>query len=109
MTFPPIRRLSWLRDVDLLVAYDVNTADLAGQRRLARVAKVCERYGTRVQYSVFECRLDEILYQSLISELDDEIDASVDSIRIYRLGMEVAKSRFTMGVPPPDWAHPMIL
>lgn len=96
-------------NVDLLVTYDVNTADLAGQRRLARVARVCERYGTRVQYSVFECRLDEILYQSLISDLDEEMDSSVDSVRVYRLGMEISKSRYAMGVPPPDWGHPMIL
>ena len=37
-----------------LVAYDICEA-----KRLAKVARVCEDYGVRVQYSVFECRLDE--------------------------------------------------
>ncbi len=43
--------------MDLLVAYDISTEDLAGERRLQRVAKVCEQYGVRVQKSVFEARL----------------------------------------------------
>lgn len=38
----------------LVVAYDVDTSDSAGQKRLRKVAKICERYGMRVQNSVFE-------------------------------------------------------
>ncbi|HOK77309.1 MAG TPA: CRISPR-associated endonuclease Cas2, partial [Verrucomicrobiota bacterium] len=37
-----------------LVAYDISD-----HKRLANIAKVCENYGVRVQYSVFECYLDE--------------------------------------------------
>ena len=36
-----------------LLAYDI-----ADPKRLSRVAKVCEDYGVRVQYSVFECHLE---------------------------------------------------
>lgn len=38
----------------LVVTYDVDTSDTAGQKRLRKVAKICERYGMRVQNSVFE-------------------------------------------------------
>lgn len=39
----------------LLITYDVSTVDKAGVKRLRRVARACEDYGTRVQKSVFEC------------------------------------------------------
>ena len=38
----------------LVVTYDVDTSDSAGQKRLRKVAKICERHGMRVQSSVFE-------------------------------------------------------
>lgn len=39
----------------LVVTYDVDTTDFAGARRLRRVARLCERYGSRVQNSVLKC------------------------------------------------------
>jgi CRISPR-associated protein Cas2 len=42
----------------VLVTYDVNTESAAGRKRFRRVAKICENYGQRVQYSVFECLVD---------------------------------------------------
>ena len=39
----------------VLVTYDVSTVEKPGVRRLRRVARACEDYGTRVQKSVFEC------------------------------------------------------
>lgn len=38
----------------VVITYDVNTMTVAGEKRLRRVAKLCERYGVRVQNSVFE-------------------------------------------------------
>ena len=40
--------------MEILVTYDVETITREGQRRLRRVAKVCEGMGQRVQKSVFE-------------------------------------------------------
>ena len=42
--------------VELLLTYDVTTQSREGERRLRRVAKVCESLGDRVQKSVFEVR-----------------------------------------------------
>lgn len=95
--------------MDVVVTYDIRTADLAGQRRLARVAAVCERYGSRVQYSVFECRLDDVLLQKLISELLEEIDRQVDSVNIYRLGMAFENARESIGRRGMSWSDPWIL
>ncbi|MBI2842475.1 MAG: CRISPR-associated endonuclease Cas2 [Armatimonadetes bacterium] len=70
---------------DYLVSYDVNTEDKEGRRRLVRVAKACKNFGQRVQYSVFECSVNEMEYEKLRSKLVSIIDLDRDSLRIYRL------------------------
>ncbi|MBW1896651.1 MAG: CRISPR-associated endonuclease Cas2 [Deltaproteobacteria bacterium] len=70
----------------VLVSYDVSTVAPGGQRRLRRVAKACEDYGQRVQYSVFECIVDPAQWTFLRQRLIDEIDPEVDSLRFYFLG-----------------------
>lgn len=69
----------------LIVTYDVNTEDRAGQKRLRRVAKVCKAYGQRVQKSVFECSVNEMQHEQLKRDLVREIDKACDNLRIYRL------------------------
>ena len=69
----------------VLVTYDVNTEKSAGRRRLRRVAKICEGYGTRVQKSVFECTLSDLNYERMKMRLFDTIRPSEDSLRFYRL------------------------
>lgn len=71
--------------MDLLLAYDVATSTPAGQRRLRRVAKICEGFGVRVQKSVFELVLDPHEVPMLLHRLNREIDAAEDNVRVYRL------------------------
>ena len=71
--------------MNLLVTYDVSTTTSAGRRRLRRVARACQDFGQRVQFSVFECRLGETEFTQLRSRLLDEIDPGQDSLRLYRL------------------------
>jgi CRISPR-associated protein Cas2 len=70
---------------DLLVTYDVNTEDAAGKRRLRQVARACLNHGQRVQYSVFECSVNETQREKLRARLLDIIDSQKDSLRIYVL------------------------
>ncbi len=70
----------------VLVSYDVKTSDPGGNKRLRRVAKACQDYGQRVQYSVFECILDPAQWTVLRQRLIDEIDPMADSLRFYFLG-----------------------
>ena len=85
--------------MDILVTYDISTVDSAGERRLREVAKVCEGYGTRVQYSVFECRVSRTALQRLITDLTDVLLPDRDSIRIYRFDGRLADARTSLGVP----------
>lgn len=70
---------------DILVSYDVNTEEAAGRRRLARVARICKAFGQRVQYSVFECSVNDLDMERLRSRLKSAINAEQDSLRIYQL------------------------
>lgn len=71
--------------MELLVTYDVETVTPEGQRRLRRVAKVCEGIGYRVQKSVFEVVCDPAQRLRLEASLLEIIDVESDSIRIYQL------------------------
>jgi len=82
----------------ILIAYDITTDDKAGRKRLRRVAKVCERYGRRVQKSLFECQGDAKTLQKLRFELLDEIDERYDSLRIYHMGKEIESKMESFGV-----------
>ncbi|MCW8797041.1 MAG: CRISPR-associated endonuclease Cas2 [Chlorobium sp.] len=64
----------------LLVSYDI-----CDPKRLQRVAKLMERYGSRVQYSVFECLLTQRQQDALKVKLKKIIMPEEDSVRFYRL------------------------
>lgn len=83
--------------MDVLVAYDIATLDSEGKRRLARVAAVCERFGIRSQYSVFECRLSDTALQAFVGELLDVIDPTEDSIHVYRFDRPIPEVRTSLG------------
>lgn len=70
----------------VLINYDVATADKEGRRRLRRVAKACQDFGQRVQYSLFECLVDPEQWARLRLRLLDEFDPDKDSLRFYFLG-----------------------
>ncbi len=70
----------------IVAAYDVDTTNSSGAARLRKVAKACERLGLRVQNSVFELKIDQTQYVTLLHTLEKIIDPETDSIRFYRLG-----------------------
>lgn len=84
----------------VLVAYDVRTDNEAGQRRLRRVANICENYGQRVQNSVFECLVDPAKWTALKSELMQEVDMDKDSLRFYFLGSNWQRRVEHLGAKP---------
>jgi CRISPR-associated protein Cas2 len=75
-----------------LLAYDI-----CDPRRLARVARVCEDYGVRVQYSIFECRLEEAQFEDFWLKLLQEIDAKEDRLVAYKIDVRCARETLTAG------------
>jgi CRISPR-associated protein Cas2 len=83
--------------MDVLVTYDIDTTTREGEKRLGRIAKICEGYGVRAQKSVFECRLSKTRLQQLISELAEEIVPKLDSVHVYRFNGSLKASRTSLG------------
>ncbi len=83
--------------MNLLVAYDVVTTSSEGRRRLRRVARVCQDYGQRVQFSIFECSVGELDFTRMRSRLIDEINPAEDSLRLYRLTGEFSQTVESFG------------
>ena len=77
----------------VVVAYDITD-----EKRLRRVADICKQYGTRVQYSIFECHLDEEELTELWLRLLEEIDESEDRLVAYRLDARCARETLTAGI-----------
>lgn len=94
----------------MLVTYDVNTNTPAGVKRLRQVAKLCEKYGIRVQNSVFEVLVDGAQLVNLKAKLAELIDEDEDFVRLYRLGNSYEHKIETMSrVPLIQTGGPMIL
>jgi len=64
----------------VVVSYDISE-----DKRRERVAKELENYGNRVQYSVFECSLQEDKLKEMCKKLASLIEGAEDSLRIYHL------------------------
>jgi len=71
--------------------------DIADQKRLSKVAKACEDFGLRVQYSFFECHLDDDSFDKLWQRLLDLIDDDQDRVVAYRIDTLSAKRTLTAG------------
>ena len=84
----------------VLVTYDVHTESPTGKKRLRRVAKLCQNFGQRVQWSVFECVVDPAQWTALRAKLEKEIDPVEDSLRFYFLGASWRSHVEHVGVRP---------
>jgi CRISPR-associated protein Cas2 len=94
----------------IVVTYDVSTVEKAGRRRLRRVARVCEDYGTRVQKSVFECQVGQKEWVQLRDRLLTEYKPDEDSLRFYFLDEAAVQRTEHHGVDKPvDLTEPLIL
>lgn len=84
----------------VVIAYDVDTSDPAGERRLRQVAKQCVSYGQRVQNSVFEFVGDEATMAVVKKRLLSLIDVEKDNLRFYNLGNRYAGKVEHYGAKP---------
>jgi CRISPR-associated protein Cas2 len=67
----------------LVVSYDISN-----DKRRLKVMKTLQDYGTRVQYSVFECRLESKQLDLLKRRIKPLAREKQDSIRFYYLSAD---------------------
>lgn len=94
----------------VLVTYDVAVQTEGGAKRLRRVARACQDWGQRVQYSVFEIEVDPAQWTRLKVLLEEVIDPKHDSLRYYYLGSNWTRRVEHVGAKPAtDLSGPLIL
>ena len=76
-----------------VVAYDITDP-----KRLRKVAETCEDFGVRVQYSIFECHLDQETFNDFWLRLLEIIDEDEDRVVAYKLDARCAREIETAGV-----------
>ncbi|WDC85200.1 CRISPR-associated endonuclease Cas2 [Caloramator sp. mosi_1] len=72
--------------------------DISKDRTRNKVSKVLEGFGQRVQYSLFECRLNNTQLQTIKMKLLKLIDNKEDSIIIYKLTPEAQRFIEYLGI-----------
>ena len=87
----------------ILVSYDI-----PDNKRRRKIAKTLLDYGDRVQYSVFECNLNQKQQAQLVEELKKLIAPEKDSVRIYPLRADSAAQVQVLGIAKPPAEDPDI-
>ena len=80
-----------------LVCYDISDP-----KRLRKVARSLEGFGVRLQYSVFECPLDDMRLAKLKAELQDLVNHDEDQVLFVSLGPSAGDATLVieaMGLP----------
>lgn len=80
-----------------LVCYDISHP-----KRLRRVAKVLEGYGSRIQLSVFECPLDKQRLAEVRTKLWEALHHDEDQVLFVSLGQETTDAGLiidSLGLP----------
>ena len=84
----------------VLVTYDISTESSFGQKRLRKVAKLCQNYG----------QIDSAELVKLRHSLELVIDKEYDSLRFYNLGNNYKNKVIHIGTKPSfDMNEPLIL
>ena len=71
----------------IVLVYDVSQEE-NGARRWSRIFKICKKYLTHIQNSVFEGELSKGQLAQLQKELKEYIDKELDSVNIFKSRQE---------------------
>ena len=88
----PYRKAPGQIEMLRVIAYDISDP-----KRLRQIAEICQDHGLRVQYSLFECWLDEERFAELWRRLCVAIEKTQDRLVAYTLDTAAARRRVTAG------------
>lgn len=71
----------------VVLVYDISQTE-NGQKRWTHVFKICKKYLTHIQNSVFEGELSKVQLVQLQQELKPYIDKQLDSVIIFKSRQE---------------------
>lgn len=71
----------------VVLVYDISQ-DNGGQKRWSHVFKICKKYLSHIQNSVFEGEISKVQLVQLQQELQPYIDKAIDSVIIFKSRQE---------------------
>ena len=71
----------------IVLVYDISKTD-NGQKRWSHIFKICKKYLTHIQNSVFEGERSKVQLEKLRQELKPHVDTSLDSIILFKSRQE---------------------
>jgi len=87
-----------------IIAYDIPV-----DKRRTKVHKLLCGYGDWTQYSLFECWLTKRHLVELRAKLNQVLEPSADTVRLYRVCGACVEQAITIGSPRPHEAVTIIL
>lgn len=75
-----------------IIAYDIQN-----DKKRRKVSKILEENGVRLQFSVFECKLNKKELKELKTKIDNIINSRSDSVLIFNLCENCANKSLTLG------------
>jgi CRISPR-associated protein Cas2 len=83
--------------MNYVVAYDI-----ANDKRRKKVSEHLDKYGMRVNYSVYEIKLNKTKLKTLLGELEAKklINKEYDSIRFYHICENCLPKSFELSIKP---------
>jgi CRISPR-associated protein Cas2 len=88
-----------------IVAYDTPNT-----KRRRKLATLLEGYGQRVQWSVFECRLQKQELQTLVARLNRVVQVDQDRVRLWPVPESSCARVIQLGqTAPPDQAWDVLV
>ena len=77
------------------------TYDIPNDKRRKTISILLDEYGIRVNYSVYECKLNVTKRNKLKKEIEKIINKKEDNIRFYSLCKNCLTKSFVLGTNPP--------
>ena len=74
--------------------------DISDDKRRRRVFNLLEGYGQRVQFSAFECVMNDRKFEELRARLAKVVKMDEDSVRFYPISKHTLGQVVIWGVPP---------
>lgn len=71
----------------IVLVYDVSK-DENGQKRWSHIFKICKKYLTHIQNSVFEGEISTVQLEKLRRELKPHVNANLDSVILFKAGVK---------------------
>ena len=90
--------------MQLVVAYDITA-----NKRRTKIAKILEDYGSRVNFSVFECDIGKTQYEEMKKRIWKVVNPRRDCIIFYCLCGSCRQRREAIGtLPEKDEVAPLV-